>query len=134
MVNALVDLESLKSSIGNEALDIESSIFNVFPKSIHHLLTQTMKINKALLEKQQKEIQATITKMKYKECMGYLSKVESIPRLYRRTNRTFPQEASSYVVSAVDVLLKFNSRYKEIGAMDVFRSTVNVIVEQTSNQ
>lgn len=93
-----------------------------------------MKINKTLLDKQLKNTQSVITKMKYKECMLHLSKVESIPRLYRRTNRNFPQEPSNYVVSAVDVFLKLNTTYKEYNTLDVFLSTMNVIIEQTSSQ
>lgn len=134
LINALIDLESLKSMIGNETLDVSNSVFKIFPKSTHSVLLQTMKINKILIDKHVKEVQEVITKMKYKECVTYLSKVESIPRLYRRTNRNFPQEASSYVVSAVDVLLKLNSNHKEINTLDVFLSTVNIIIEQTSSQ
>lgn len=134
LISALIDLESLKSLIGNETLDITNSIFKVFPKSTHHLLTHTMKINKKLLEKHIAEMQALVTKMKYKECMSHLSKVESIPRLYRRTNRSFPQEASSYVIAAVDVLLKFNTKYKEMNSLEVFVLTVNNVIEQTSKQ
>lgn len=134
LINALIDLESLKSVIGNETLDITNSVFSVFPKSTHHLLTQTMKINKKVIDKHMTEMQALVTKMKYKECMSHLSKVESIPRLYRRTNRSFPQEASSYVIAAVDGLLKFNAKYREMNSLDVFVLTVNNVIEQTSKQ
>lgn len=134
LVSTLIDLESLKSLIGNETVDIDESVFRVFPKSTHHLLVQAMKINKSLLGKHMNKIQTVITDMKYKECVSYLSKIESVPRLYRRTNRSFPHEPSSYVVSAVDVLLKFSLKYKELSSMDIFVSTLNIIIEQTSNQ
>lgn len=130
----MIDLEQLKLLIGNETLAVDNSVFKVFPKSTHHLLLQTMKINKTLLNNHLKKVQTVITKMKYKECMTHLSKVESIPRLYRRTNRNFPQEPSSYVISAVEVLLKLKSTYKDINTLDVFKATVNVIIEQTSSQ
>lgn len=134
LICALIDLESIKSLIGNETLDIANSVFSVFPKTTHHLIVQTMKINKKLLEKHLQEVQTAITNMKYKECMAYLSKVESIPRLYRRTNRSFPQEPSNYVLSAVDVLLQFNLKHKDINSLDAVLSTVNIVVEQTSSQ
>lgn len=127
-------MELLKSVLANEKLDINNSVFKVFPQPTHHLLLQAMRVNRTLLDKHIKQVQTVITKMKYKECMLHLSKVESIPRLYRRTNRNFPQEASNYVVSACDVLLKLNTTYKEINTTDVFLSTTNVVIEQTSSQ
>lgn len=134
LVSTLMDIESLKALIGNEALDINDSVFKVFPQSTHHLLVQNIKVNKNLLEKHSKGVQTVISRMKYETCMGHLSKVESIPRLYRRTNRNFPQEPSSYVVSALEVLLKLNSSYPDINTSDIFLSTINIIIEQISSQ
>lgn len=134
IMNTLIDLETLKTLIGDETIIIEESVFKIFPKTTHHVLIELMKLNKNLLDKHEKNFQGVVTNMKYKECMTHLSKVESIPRLYRRTNRNFPQEASSYVVSAVEVLTKLNSTHEDINTTEIFCSTVNIIIEQTSCQ
>lgn len=134
LICALSDLGILKSYLGNESLDIDNSIFGIFPKSTHTALLKSIKINKSLLDDHQKKLQDSLSKMKYKECMDQLSKVESIPRLYRRTNKNFPWEASGYVKSAVEILTSFNKKYKEASSTEVFQSTVDLIIKEITNQ
>jgi conserved oligomeric Golgi complex subunit 2 len=52
-----------------------------------------------------------IVKTKSNDCFNYLKNANDIPRLYRRTNREIPKQASNYVTLAIQVIYDFKQKY-----------------------
>lgn len=109
LLHVVIDIGLLEKLLGNEYNSVEKSIYNIFPKSMHHLLLKVQKSNVQLLKNHRQKIQDIVVQMKVQECTEHLAKVDSIPRLYRRTNRSFPKDPSQYVISAMSVVKNFHS-------------------------
>lgn len=134
LLHAVIDIELLENLLGNEHTSIEKSVYNIFPKSMYNLLVEVQKSNTQLLKNHCQKIHDIVVQMKVQECTEHLAKVDSIPRLYRRTNRSFPKDPSQYVVSAMGVIKNFHSTCVKHKASDGIAAITELLIIKITNQ
>lgn len=134
LLNALIDVALLNGRLGNKSVDINNTVYKIFPKIMHHLLYIVLDMNNKILIEQNKKIRDVIVNLKVQECVEFLAKVDSIPRLYRRTNRSFPKDPSSYVMSATDIITNFHTGYKKFNSSSDFIETLDCILQEITKK
>lgn len=131
IVNVLIDLDIVKSLAAPN--DVEKSVFAVINPDMYHIVHKICKANEKVIQKTQNVFKNHVVSSKVNECAAHLQSVTAIPRLYRRTNRSPPKEASTYMVEAVKPVLVFEKRFRaSLGGqlMDI----VNNIIVKITNQ
>lgn len=101
---------------------------------MHHLLFEVQRSNAQLLRNHRKKIQDILVQIKVQECTEHLAKVDSIPRLYRRTNRNFPKDASQYVISAMNIVKNFHSVCLKYKTSDGIAAITESLIMRITNQ
>ncbi|XP_060537308.1 conserved oligomeric Golgi complex subunit 2 [Cylas formicarius] len=115
IISTLIDLHILKGLIAphfKTATDLDKTVFSIINKSMSHILLKIFNSNKQVINRVQGNLQDRVVQAKVSECIGHLQNVCAIPRLYRRTNRYPPKEASSYMIEAVKPILDFHNKFK----------------------
>ncbi|KAF2897808.1 hypothetical protein ILUMI_08364 [Ignelater luminosus] len=117
IVSALTDLDILKNLIGFSVEDVSAldhTILKIIPYKIRPPFKEMLNINKQLLNATYLKLQDQLIVYKEQQCLVYLRQVTSIPRSYRRTNKSVPTEPNSSVIEAVGVIIKLYSSYNKV--------------------
>lgn len=117
IMNCLIDLSIVKKfmcpAIETPA-DINNTIYKILNGSVATLVPKIVKANLNLIMNVLNLMKSSLVKMKVEEICNQLQHVEAIPRLYRRTNRSTPKEASPYMVEAVKPITTFHSAFQNV--------------------
>lgn len=132
LIKSIVDLNKLKQLLGTErCLSQECELYSVFPEKMHEILVKLYSHNYYLISKLIQAFNSRLLGVLVEECLGILQQVSSIPRLFRKTNRNLPKEASTYMVEATKVITNFHTRYMDI--MDILDPLIeNIILDITA--
>lgn len=84
------------------------------PNNTKPVLVEVLHLNTKTINAVSNKLQQHLIKIKTNESFIHLQNVASIPRLYRRTNRSAPKEASNYMIEAVQPVLKFYNKFKSL--------------------
>ncbi|CAG9759632.1 unnamed protein product [Ceutorhynchus assimilis] len=136
IVDILIDLSILESLIapsGFSTVNVGNTIFAIVNSNMWNVILKMFELNAKLILNIRNKFKNHIITSIITECISQLQNVTAIPRLYRRTNRSPPKEASSYMVEAVKPVLGFKSQFK--GYLDnQFNDIVNSIILSITNQ
>lgn len=111
VINSINDLNIINNLIG-AVTSLEQTIYNRMPHSAKTILVRVQEINSNIISQMIKKLQDRLITMKSNESFTHLQNVAAIPRLYRRTNRNAPKEASHYMVQAIDPIRKFHNKHQ----------------------
>ncbi|KAJ8934877.1 hypothetical protein NQ314_013153 [Rhamnusium bicolor] len=82
------------------------------------LLSRYLRWFKITLQKSVEEVKSVLKNylitIKFEESSLHLQNVGAIPRLYRRTNRSAPKDASTYMIEAVKPIINFHKEFKSV--------------------
>ncbi|XP_066259923.1 conserved oligomeric Golgi complex subunit 2 isoform X2 [Euwallacea similis] len=119
--NVITDFSIVKSLVApncENGAQMENTIFAIIESDMRTEMQNVFDVNEEIISSSHKAFSDYFATSKITECISQLQNVTAIPRLYRRTNRHPPKEASSYVVEAVKpitVLIdKFGSNLHQI--------------------
>lgn len=127
-VSALVDLQVVKTQISTlyHSLTTRKEC-EVISLIIDDITTS----NNAAIDASCVKFQDNLIQLKLQESLNKLQDVTAVPRLYRRTNRVVPTEPSTYMISAVNPVVKFHEHHqKQLGDKTV--KITNILVEKMS--
>lgn len=82
------------------------------PDNVKPVLVKVFKVNSKNITEASSKLQSNLINIKSKESFANLQNVASIPRLYRRTNRSAPKEASNYMIEAIKPILRFHNKFQ----------------------
>ncbi|XP_072402044.1 conserved oligomeric Golgi complex subunit 2 [Diabrotica undecimpunctata] len=112
IMSSLIDFTFVENllcpSVDNHS-DISKTIYGII--SWVYLIPNIIRANQKTIIHLQNILKSNLIKMKVDEICNQLQHVGSIPRLYRRTNRSSPKEASSYMVDAVKPIITFHNEF-----------------------
>ncbi|RZB38819.1 conserved oligomeric Golgi complex subunit 2, partial [Asbolus verrucosus] len=115
IINSINDLDIIKNLIGFKSDNIEyvgNKIYSIIPQNIQPVLVKVFQMNTNIITDVSIKLQNHLITTKSNESLSNLQNVAAIPRLYRRTNRSAPKEASNYMVEAIQPILKFYNKFK----------------------
>lgn len=134
-MDALYDLTLVENFLAmntESALDINSTLFHIVNDNIKPLLVKIFKANKTCLGHTQNQLKDHLVQMKLQDSNTHLQSVGAIPRLYRRTNRSAPKDASQYVVEAVKPVLLFNEKFSQLEPVQCKDILKQIILKMTN--
>lgn len=133
-MNSLIDLNIVKKLIAlntDRIDDVDKTIFKIMHPSIKSSILRVFKCNKNSIEKVQSTLKNHLINIKFQESSVHLQNVGAIPRLYRRTNRSAPKSASTYMIEAVKPIINFHNKFKPEVESDLNEIMDNVITRVT---
>lgn len=133
-MNSLIDLNIVKNLIAlntDKIEDVNKTIFQIMHPNIKFVILRVFKSNRRLIEKVQSNLKNYLINIKFQESSTHLQNVGAIPRLYRRTNRTAPKGASTYMIEAVKPIINFHNKFKLVVENDLNEILDNVIIKVT---
>lgn len=111
-MSSSVDLKNILKFIGDkEILNSDDNLYNIFPHVMKPVILKVFENNNKIITQFSLKLSDHLASLKVKESSEQLQNVTSIPRLFRRTNRNPPKEASTYMVEALKPILKFIEKY-----------------------
>ncbi|KAF7267137.1 hypothetical protein GWI33_019629 [Rhynchophorus ferrugineus] len=135
IINCLFDLNAVEALVGPKCDNISSvdqTIFSITNKNIWHIILKVFKENSKTIDSCRVMLQNYVINLKVKECTTQLQSVTAIPRLYRRTNRSPPKEASLYIVNTVKPILDFNNAFKDKLGQQLNQILDNILLQITT--
>nr|XP_023011876.1 conserved oligomeric Golgi complex subunit 2 [Leptinotarsa decemlineata] len=136
IMDSLVDLSIVETFMAPNAhnlSDIENTVFKIVNPKMIGLIIRILKSNRKAIEAVQSILRDHLVNAKYEEISISLQNVGAIPRLYRRTNRSVPKDASSYMINAVKPIVQFHNEYQSImqnQAQDILDSIISRVSQQ----
>ncbi|KAJ3639766.1 hypothetical protein Zmor_003106 [Zophobas morio] len=115
IINSIGDLNIIQDRIGFKSDDLElisNTIYSIMPTHTKSLLVKVFQTNTNQICNTISKLQNNLIGIKSSESLSQLQSVAAIPRLYRRTNKSAPKEASNYMVEALQPILKFHNKFK----------------------
>lgn len=113
--------------------DINNTLFNIVNDNMQHVLVKIFKVNRNCITDTENKLKHHLVEMKLQESISQLQNVGAIPRLYRRTNRSPPKEASQYVIEAIKPVLEFQKKFTKLEpgqAKDILKQIILKMTEQ----
>lgn len=135
IINVLIDLNKAESLLAlkcQRSVDVEKTTFSIVNKEMWQVLISVFKANGHVISHVRNAYTSHLTNLKVKACVSHLQGVTAIPRLYRRTNRSPPKEASAYMMEALQPVLKFSNQF--IADLNQFSDIFNDIVVEIANK
>ncbi|XP_056646986.1 conserved oligomeric Golgi complex subunit 2 isoform X3 [Diorhabda sublineata] len=117
IMNCLIDfsiVEKFMCPAIETPADINNTVYKILDSSVVILVPKIVKANLKSITNVLNLMKSSLVKMKVEEICYQLQHVEAIPRLYRRTNRSIPKEASPYMVEAVKPITTFHSAFQNV--------------------
>ncbi|XP_057672437.1 conserved oligomeric Golgi complex subunit 2 [Diorhabda carinulata] len=117
IMNCLIDfsiVEKFMCPAIETPADINNTVYKILDSSVVTLVPKIVKANLKSITNVLNLMKSSLVKMKVEEIYYQLQHVEAIPRLYRRTNRSIPKEASPYMVEAVKPITTFHSAFQNV--------------------
>jgi hypothetical protein len=84
------------------------------PLNVKPVVDKVLLLNVNIITEVSSKLQNHLITVKTNESFTHLQNVAAIPRLYRRTNRNAPKEASNYMVEAIQPILNFYNKFKTV--------------------
>lgn len=113
-MDALFDLNLVEHFLAldtNDIQDVNNTFFSIVNDNMKAVIIKSFHVNRKCISDTQNQLKIHLIEIKLQESVSHLQSVGAIPRLYRRTNRSAPKEASSYVVEAIKPVLKFQKDF-----------------------
>lgn len=135
-MDALYDLDLVEKFLAmntESALDINNTLFHIVSENIKPLIVKISKANKKCIDNTQDQLKNHLIQMKLQDSSTHLQSVGAIPRLYRRTNRSAPKEASQYVIEAIKPVLEFESKFcvlQPVQSKDILKQIILKLTNQ----
>jgi hypothetical protein len=117
VINSINDLNIVKNLIGCKSNNIDctnSTVYNIMPPNVKPVVDKVLLLNVNIITEVSSKLQNHLITVKTNESFTHLQNVAAIPRLYRRTNRNAPKEASNYMVEAIQPILNFYNKFKTV--------------------
>lgn len=136
LINAIIDLNIISLLVApkfDSISDIGKTIFAIINKNMWHIILRVIQATGKIISEAQETLHNHLISSKIKECSVHLQNVTAIPRLYRRTNRNPPKEASPYMLEAVKPIVNFESKFRSKLDHDL-NEIINSIVLKLTNQ
>lgn len=135
-MDALHDLNLVKDfvalNVENEQ-DIQNTLFHIVNQNMRSVIAKTFRVNAKCITDTQNKLKDHLVHLKLQDSLGHLQQVGAIPRLYRKTNRTAPKDASQYVVEAVKPVLQFQKKFISVQPMES-EDILKQIIHKMTNQ
>ncbi|KAL1492638.1 hypothetical protein ABEB36_010868 [Hypothenemus hampei] len=125
IINVLSDLEILRS-----LMVIENPVFSILNEKMQGILIKVFKSNEKTFGKIRNVFTEYFTTSKINYSASHLQNVTAIPRLFRRTNRNPPTEASSYMVQALEPIINLAKVYES--KFYLIKDVIEEIIAQIS--
>lgn len=135
IIASLWDLKIVENFMAvrtDKLADIESSVFRIMNQKFWPIILRYYRINEGSISVLRSKLKLHLVNVISEECLEFLQNVEAIPRLYRRTNRFAPREASSYMPEAVKPILNLHNMFTEFLEQDMKDILERVIVKVTN--
>ncbi|EFA11346.2 conserved oligomeric Golgi complex subunit 2 [Tribolium castaneum] len=129
IIHSICDLKVVKGLIGHEPDG--STIYSIMPLNIKPILVKVFQVNSNSITDVISKLQNHLISIKSRQSLAHLQSVASIPRLYRRTNRSAPKDASNYMVEAIQPILKFHDKFKSNMTSEIQTILDTVITNNT---
>lgn len=113
--------------------DVNNTLFHIVNENMKPVIAKIFKVNQTCIVDSQIQLKNHLVQMKLQESIAQLQNVGAIPRLYRKTNRSAPKEASQYVVEAVKPVLEFHKKFVELEPNET-RDILKQIILKMTNQ
>ncbi|KAG5899714.1 hypothetical protein JTB14_030105 [Gonioctena quinquepunctata] len=136
IMDSLFDLGIVENFLALDTDDvscIEATVFRIVNPSMKNIILRVLKTNRKAIEAMQGNLRNDLVSTKCGEISNLLQNVGAIPRLYRRTNRSAPKEASSYMVEAVKPIITFSDEYQNImqnQCREILDSAISRVTQQ----
>ncbi|CAH0562641.1 unnamed protein product [Brassicogethes aeneus] len=135
VLKSLIDLSVIKNVIAPNTEDINTinhTVYSIMPNEIKPVILKVFKSNRKHIGNNFNDLASYLVKLKLDESLVQLHHVGAIPRLYRRTNRSAPKEASSYMLQAVTPIVSFKGKFEKIIEHELGEIMDNIIYEVTN--
>ncbi|KAH1023656.1 hypothetical protein HUJ04_012820 [Dendroctonus ponderosae] len=135
IISVLIDLNMADSLLAlkcERSVDVEKTTFAIVNKGMWKVLIRVFKANGQVISHVRNAYANHLTNLKVNACVSQLQSVTAIPRLYRRTNRSPPKEASAYMMEALQPILKFSNQF--ISDLHQFGDILNQIIVEIANK
>ncbi|XP_044257467.1 conserved oligomeric Golgi complex subunit 2 [Tribolium madens] len=136
IINSICDLNIVKGLTAHKPDDldqIDNTIYCIMPVNIRPVLVKVFQVNSNTITDVISKLQNHLINIKSRESFTNLQNVASIPRLYRRTNRSVPKEASNYMVEAIQPILKFHDKFKSNMTSEI-HTILNTVITNNTKQ
>ncbi|XP_022914977.2 conserved oligomeric Golgi complex subunit 2 [Onthophagus taurus] len=134
LINCLLDIKLLKKLLGEEIKDnLKESIYKIVHKNFEALIKKAVVCNEKIFNNTYDNVVNQLININIEKGKILLQQVGSIPRLYRRTNKSAPTEPSSYVLEIVKPIVTFHNNYIDILKDDVLQIS-NISVDKIAKQ
>ncbi|XP_050519326.1 conserved oligomeric Golgi complex subunit 2 [Diabrotica virgifera virgifera] len=133
IMSSLIDftfVENLLCPSLDNPSNVSTTIYGII--SWVYVIPNIIKANRKTIIRLQNILKSNLIKMKVDEICNQLQHVGSIPRLYRRTNRSSPKEPSSYMVDAVKPITTFHNEFTVV-VKNRTTEILNDIILQVTN-
>lgn len=136
IIYAMLDFQEIKKLlIPPQNIDgYDSTIFHVVDTSIRPNLTNILNLHVDVISNIYSRLQKQLIRVKVNQFTEYFEQVTSIPRLYRRTNRTVPNQPSSYVFATVSNIATFHRKFKDILDHNIIGTVIDRIIADVAEQ
>lgn len=137
IVNVLIDLSGVEGLVAlkchqQEVTKVKETIYSVLNSNMWPIVIKVFTVNNKVILKARSSFTSYISSVKVKECIGHIQNITAIPRLYRRTNKSPPKEASAYMVEAVKPVTIFAKKFEDNSAQ--VKGTIEGIINNISKQ
>ncbi|CAG9816969.1 unnamed protein product [Phaedon cochleariae] len=136
IMDSLADFRVVEKFLAADIIkfsDIENTVFKIVHHSMSQVILRVLKSNKGSIEKVQSHLTNHLVNIKFGNISSQLQNVASIPRLYRRTNRSTPKEPSTYMIEALKPIIVFQETFQDCMRTKT-QDIVNKVILQVSQQ
>ncbi|KAJ8923751.1 hypothetical protein NQ315_010332 [Exocentrus adspersus] len=136
VMNSLIDLNivtKLLAPTTDSTEDVDKTVFKTMHPCMRLVVIKIFKSNRTSIEEVQQSLKNYLINIKFQETSTHLQNVGAIPRLYRRTNRSAPKSASTYMIEAVKPITNFQNKFKAVieGNLDeILDSVISKVTQQ----
>lgn len=134
-MDSLYDLNLVENFLAvnmeNES-EINNTLFNIVNEKMRPVIVKVFKANRLCITDTRNQLKDHLVHMKLQESTAHLHSVGAIPRLYRKTNKNAPKEASQYVLEAVKPILEFQRKFCEFEPIQSKDILMKIVLEMTN--
>ncbi|XP_044765153.1 conserved oligomeric Golgi complex subunit 2 [Coccinella septempunctata] len=135
IMNSLVDFKKILKLLGDkEALDSDENLYSIFPNIMKPVIVKVFENNNKMITQFSVYLSDHLASLKVNEISEQLQNVTAIPRLFRRTNRSPPKEASTYMFEAVKPILQFIENYAGGGNDEICNPLLDKVILRVTKQ
>ncbi|XP_030755939.1 conserved oligomeric Golgi complex subunit 2 [Sitophilus oryzae] len=136
IIHCLFDLNAIGEQLApryRDVSDVDKTIFSIVNQNIWNILPKVFQQNEKVILSYKLVLEEYLIDTKNNECNTQLQNVTAIPRLYRRTNRNPPKEASAYMVNTVKPILHFYDKFRPKLGQELDEILNKIIIKTTDH-